>query len=156
MHRLTLIGAAVLAGASGLAIAQTTDPEPTPANQGISAQVTELAKGQRDAETKGIGKQVREIARNRTAGTEDGSDTGTDGTDAADDGDAAAGQGLGTQVRELAHNKDRETRGIGPQVRELARPAEVTEARAAAQAAREDARAAREQAREARRGGRGG
>ena len=150
MTRTALLTAAFLAGASGLALAQDTPPAPT--NQGISSQVKPRAQD-RERDPRGIGTQVREIARQHAATTEEADGDETDTAD-TEDSDEAAGDaphaGLGEQVRELAHDHDRDPRGIGEQVRDLARPAEVTEARAAAQAAREEARTAREQAREAR------
>lgn len=182
MRIIPVIGAAaLLCSASSLAYAQDTETPPT--REEMGARVSALAKGQRDAETKGIGSTVREWARalgNAIDGDDDGIDDDDDLTEGEDDGDTTevvdgadeveddgegTSKGLGEQVKALAQGeRDPETKGIGSQVRELARGhgnadvqamrADMAAARADAKAARDQAKAAREEAKAARGKGR--
>ena len=62
MRMIRVLGAAaLLCTASSLAYAQDTETPPT--REEMGSRVSTLAKGQRDAETKGIGSTVREWAR---------------------------------------------------------------------------------------------
>ena len=170
MRMIRVLGAAaLLCTASSLAYAQDTETPPT--REEMGSRVSTLAKGQRDAETKGIGSTVREWARALgdavDGDDDDGDEEVVEGEEVAevdegeidgdevdgDDGEGAS-KGLGEQVKALAQGeRDPEAKGIGSQVRELARGhgrGDVSAARADMIAARADAKAARDQAKAAR------
>ena len=167
MRMIRVLGAAaLLCTASSLAYAQDTETPPT--REEMGSRVSTLAKGQRDAETKGIGSTVREWARALgdavDGDDDDGDEEVVEEEEVAEvdegevdvdgeDGEGAS-KGLGEQVKALAQGeRDPEAKGIGSQVRELARGhgrGDVSAARADMIAARADAKAARDQAKAAR------
>lgn len=146
-HGLLFAGSALMLFASPLTAQDASEPEKeTTAQNDFGATVSDMAKGQRDAEQKGIGTQVSEMARARGADQEEGEDDLDEVDDVAD-----GASGLGAEVSELAADqRDADAKGIGVTVRDMARPADVSEARAAASAAREQAKQARASAQEAR------
>lgn len=141
MRNLKILIAALTASASGLALAQD---QPTPPSDGtFGAQVSARARAQREGDSRGIGAEVSVLARQqgelrratRQPGEED-ADTGD-----VEDGEAGASQGIGGQVRVLAHGqRDSEERGIGEQVRALTPAAERSNRGSRADARQQGAR----------------
>ncbi len=79
MKKLAIIGAIIL-GATGSAFAQTADGQET---KGIGSQVRDLAKAQRDSDVRGIGAEVKLLAQQQSDADEDDSDDQDDDENAA-------------------------------------------------------------------------
>lgn len=143
MRSLKIVAAALLVGASGLAIAQEVrDPS---AEDSFGADVSALAKAQHEGETRGIGSEVSVLAREQGElhrGAADGhdgpdeevdgdegdhgSDEGTEGEGDIDEsrhgenGEAALSQGIGAEVSAMARaQRDSEDKGLGEHVRAM-------------------------------------
>ncbi|MFN3724691.1 MAG: hypothetical protein ACK4SZ_00145 [Allosphingosinicella sp.] len=175
MRNLKIVFAALTVSASGLALAQ--DRPARSADGTFGAEVSAKARAQREGDSRGLGAEVSVLAREqgeaRRAARQPTDEEGetvdvADGDEA--EGDAGSSQGIGSQVKVLAHGqREPEERGIGEQVRALTPAAErsnrrsrdevtQTERRSQSQGARTDAEAvaaARGSNREIRGGGGG-